>query len=99
MHRTIPATTLSAVAAACAFPSSVVSEAIAAGRQGDSSAAPASVAESQGQGNVLSVTVGQPAGLSTASVKLSEGDRKPIGIVYIRTANRIISGLIDVPDS
>ncbi len=83
------------------LPGSVVAQAIAAGRSrsrsGDEAEAPApaSQVESQGRPNVLSVTVGQPAGLSTASVKLE--DSLPKSIVYVRTANRIIAGEVDVP--
>ncbi|KDN53073.1 DUF453-domain-containing protein [Tilletiaria anomala UBC 951] len=98
VHRTIPATTLSAVAAASAFVGSVVDEAIALGRLISASPAPASQAKSQGKKDVQSVTVGQPAGLSTASVTLGMAG-EPVGIVYMRTANRIMHGWVDVPPS
>lgn len=47
---------------------------------------------------MLSLTVGQPAGLSTASVKLSPAG-EPGSIVMTRTANRIMDGHVLVPSA
>ena len=83
-HRSIMATALSAMAVAHAYPGSVVREAAA---QGGAPVPP--------KGDQCTITVGQPAGTSSATVQLS--DDTPISILYTRTARRIIDGLVDVP--
>ncbi len=59
-------------------------------------------------GEILSIRVGQPAGVSEASVRIrpASADEQtkglqsvPESIVYYRTARRIIQGLVDVPPS
>lgn len=95
LHRTVPATCLSALAAARAFPESTIEQSIHA-------------KTTEGQGGILSIRVGQPAGVSEASVKVrpasADEQRRglksvPESIVYYRTARRIIQGLVDVPPS
>lgn len=83
-HRSIMATALSAMAVAGAYPDSIVREAIA---QGGASFA---------QGAQQTITVGQPAGTSSATVQVADG--VPSSIVYVRTARRIMEGLADVPE-
>ncbi|KAJ9475895.1 Methylitaconate delta2-delta3-isomerase [Pseudozyma hubeiensis] len=99
LHRTVPATCLSALAAGRAFPKSTIERAVRAGQ---------SKAQEKGQGQILSIRVGQPAGVSEASVKvrpatdseLEKGvEQVPESIVYYRTARRIIEGFVDVPHS
>ncbi|CBQ71334.1 conserved hypothetical protein [Sporisorium reilianum SRZ2] len=96
LHRTVPATCLSALAAGRAFPLSTIEQAVQAGRQ----------KKDESTGDIVSIRVGQPAGVSEASVKVAsptEADqakgltRIPESIVYYRTARRIIEGFVDVP--
>lgn len=95
LHRTVPATCLSALAAARAFPQSTIEQCLQAKPM-------------QGQGEILSIRVGQPAGVSEASVRIRPASANeqtkglpsvPESIVYYRTARRIIQGLVDVPHS
>lgn len=83
IHRTVPATCLSALACARAFPRSTVQQNARPTRE---------------QGQIRSITVGQPAGLSSASIRVAD-DGVPQSIVYYRTARRIIQGLVDLPPS
>lgn len=98
LHRTVPATCLSALAAGRAFAQSTIEQAVrASGR------------EVKGEeGGIVSIRVGQPAGVSEASVKVrpATGDEQekgfesiPESIVYVRTARRIVEGFVDVPHS
>ncbi|SPO30455.1 uncharacterized protein UTRI_06385 [Ustilago trichophora] len=102
LHRTVPATCLSALAAGRAFPRSTIEAAV---RQGLGSKKGQDDAEDRG---IVSIRVGQPAGVSEASVKVREAtdEEKRLGlqtvpesIVYYRTARRIIEGFVDVPHS
>ncbi|TKY87526.1 hypothetical protein EX895_003540 [Sporisorium graminicola] len=99
LHRTVPATCLSALAAGRAFPLSTIEQAVQAGLRQN---------EEASEGGIVSIRVGQPAGVSEASVKVgkpSQADtergltRIPESIVYYRTARRIIEGFVDVPRS
>ncbi|SPO31587.1 uncharacterized protein UTRI_06385_B [Ustilago trichophora] len=103
LHRTVPATCLSALAAARAFPSSTIEAAVQAG-QGLKKKSKDDAEE----GAIVSIRVGQPAGVSEASVKVRETtdeekrsglEKVPESIVYYRTARRIIEGFVDVPHS
>jgi hypothetical protein len=108
LHRTVPATTLSALAAARCFENSTVSEQIAKHPSAPShqpyipeaTATAINEALSAATGlqsnRVRAITVGQPAGLSTASI-LTDEHQRPSSVVMMRTAKRIISGSIDVP--
>ncbi|KDQ11006.1 hypothetical protein BOTBODRAFT_163318 [Botryobasidium botryosum FD-172 SS1] len=93
IHRTVPATTLSALAVGAAYPNSVIAEAI--------SASPRRSRDSPGHadGNMVSVVVGQPAGTSAASAKLTtvSGEQRPTSINYLRTARRLFQGQVLVP--
>jgi len=93
IHRTVPATTLSALAVGAAFPNSVVADAIAA-----SPRKPHDVSSAGGR-DVVSIVVGQPAGISTASVTMTNvhGERRPTSITYLRTARRLFQGQVLVP--
>ncbi|SJX66361.1 uncharacterized protein (C-terminal fragment), partial [Sporisorium reilianum f. sp. reilianum] len=73
-----------------------IEQAVQAGRQ----------RKDESTGDIVSIRVGQPAGVSEASVKVglpTEADqakgltRIPESIVYHRTARRIIEGFVDVP--
>ncbi|SPO37463.1 uncharacterized protein PSFLO_02937 [Pseudozyma flocculosa] len=92
VHRTVPATCLSALACGRAFADSTIEQAV---RQ--SSCGPAAAEDEEG---IRSISVGQPAGVSSASIRLVKADgggEVPESIVYYRTARRIIKGSIDVP--
>ncbi|PWY97921.1 DUF453-domain-containing protein [Testicularia cyperi] len=100
IHRTVPATCLSALASGRAFPNSTIEQAV---RQAAPRAPEANKAK-----DIISITVGQPAGLSEASIKVRPATEMeaqqgftqiPESIVYMRTARRIIDGLVDVPRS
>ncbi|KAN0064779.1 hypothetical protein ACQY0O_001836 [Thecaphora frezii] len=94
VHRTVPATCLSALACGRAFADSMIEQTI---RQSTSSPPPPN---EDGGADIKTIVVGQPAGLSSASVRLlgtGEGKQVPESIVYYRTARRIIRGSIDVP--
>ncbi|CDU24306.1 uncharacterized protein SPSC_03377 [Sporisorium scitamineum] len=97
LHRTIPATCLSALAAGRAFPLSTIEQAVQAGTHHKQEAS---------KGDIVSIRVGQPAGVSEASVKVNPATqadgakgltRLPESIVYYRTARRIIEGFVHVP--
>lgn len=103
LHRTVPATCLSALAVGRALPQSTIELALQAG-MGESRVK----RERDGEEGILSIRVGQPAGVSEASVKVrpaTPGERAkallqvPESIVYYRTARRIIEGWVDVPHS
>ena len=100
LHTTVPATCLSALAAGRAFKESTIEQAVREGYAGEKGEG--------GNGDMLSIKVGQPAGVSEASVKVREPteeekgrglERIPESIVYYRTARRIIDGFVDVPHS
>ena len=101
LHRTVPATCLSALAAGRAFPGSTIEAAVQAGWKGTKG-------EEGEEDGVVSIRVGQPAGVSEASVKVRPATKEeqargllkvPESIVYYRTARRIIEGYVDVPPS
>jgi len=79
-HRTVPATMLSALAAASTLPGSVVWNAC------QQSMIPQTNVKSS-----RSIIVGQPAGLSRANVALNP-DGNPESVKYIRTARRLFRG-------
>ncbi|UZJ57513.1 hypothetical protein CBS101457_006833 [Exobasidium rhododendri] len=95
LHRTIPATTLSALAASLAFPNSIVSQVVS---KTPSRQTLKTLEEAGGAGNLRAITVGQPAGCSSASVAIS-AKGLPTSIVMLRTARRIMQGLLDIPSS
>ncbi|PWN99078.1 hypothetical protein FA09DRAFT_359686 [Tilletiopsis washingtonensis] len=107
VHRTVPATTLSAAAAAHAYRDSVVSRVVAQGGSepcAASRAATEMASAGEAPGKVCSLTVGQPAGLSSASVLLSPtagpgGESSPASVLMLRTARRIMHGHVLVPRS
>lgn len=97
LHRTVPATCLSALAVGRALPGSTIEQAVQAGGK----------AKGEDDG-IVTIRVGQPAGVSEASVKVRSAtskeeasglNRVPESIVYYRTARRIIEGWVDVPHS
>ncbi|KAK0553038.1 hypothetical protein OC846_002654 [Tilletia horrida] len=90
-HRTVPATTLSALAAGSAYPQSTISEAIRA-------SPPRSSAESDT--SISTLTVGHCAGTASASVRVvADNGEEPVpeAIIYTRTARRIMHGWVDLP--
>ncbi|PWN39480.1 hypothetical protein IE81DRAFT_335595 [Ceraceosorus guamensis] len=107
VHRTVPATTLSAATAALCYDDSVISRAFRASggqispssSQATRTASPPSTSTSLHSPDIISLTVGQPAGLSTASAKRSasrsnQKRSEPTAIVMTRTARRIMQGNI-----
>ena len=95
VHRSVPATTLSALAVCTAYPDSVVGRALARGGARDSPCQTSADAARSGE-HLGAITVGHPAGTATAMVQMSQrGD--PQAIVYERTARRIMDGYVDVP--
>ena len=92
-HRSIMATALSALSVGAAYPESIIGEALA---QGGAATSPcASTKKAVLNDAQRAITVGQPAGTSTATVELKNGT--PTSIVYDRTARRIIEGNLDIP--
>lgn len=104
LHRTIPATTLSALAAAQCFPDSIVSHVVAQARQSRQDvpvpSTQAAIDELSRNGalpsRIRAITVGQPAGPSTASVQTTV-DGAPESIVMLRTARCIFMGTYPTP--
>ncbi len=76
LHRTVPATCLSALAAGRAFSQSTIEQAVRAGGR-----------EVKGEeGGIVSIRVGQPAGVSEASVKVrpaSEGEQERVSRAFL----------------
>lgn len=91
IHRTVPATTLSALATAAAIPGTIIREASSAH----------SHAQSPAVGDVISLTIAHPAGTASASVKVGQVDGiiRPEAIVYMRTARLLFSGQVAVPET
>ncbi|CCF49004.1 hypothetical protein NDA14_006219 [Ustilago hordei] len=110
LHRTVPATCLSALAVGRALRESTIEKAVQAGASGASGASGVRGKKGeaeQGEG-ILSITVGQPAGVSEASVKTRAATQQdkskglqvvPESIVYYRTARRIMDGCVDLAHS
>ncbi|KAG9126034.1 hypothetical protein FRC07_005152 [Ceratobasidium sp. 392] len=91
IHRTVPATTLSALASAAAIQGTIVQSV-------SSSHAHAKTAD---VGDVVSLTVAHPAGTASASVKVGQVDGvvRPEAIVYTRTARLLFEGNVAIPES
>lgn len=91
IHRTVPATTLSALASAAAIPGTLVQV---------TSSLPAH-RNIPSVGDVVSLTVAHPAGTAAASVKIGNvgGDVRPEAIVYTRTARLLFVGSVAIPES
>lgn len=81
----MPATTLAALAASTCFVNSVIVENII-------DAFPCEATQAGMQDNIRGITVGQPAGCSTAMVKVT--DDLPTSILMTRTARLIMEGSI-----
>lgn len=101
LHRTIPATTLSALVASLCFQASITSGLIRSQKLSQTTIKEiqqASSSSSAGDASDLlrAVTVGQPAGLSSASVQ-RDGNGFPKAIVMLRTARQIMQGQVLVP--
>ncbi|CAE7216768.1 unnamed protein product, partial [Rhizoctonia solani] len=91
IHRTVPATTLSALASAAAIPGTIVQSL---------SGSPAH-ARTPNTGDVVSLTIAHPAGTASASVKIGNVDRitRPEAIVYTRTARLLFAGSVAIPEN
>ncbi|KAG9104264.1 hypothetical protein FRC06_004013 [Ceratobasidium sp. 370] len=91
IHRTVPATTLSALASAAAIRGTVVQSVSSSHSHGTAA----------GVGDVVSLTVAHPAGTASASVKVGKVDGivQPEAIVYTRTARLLFQGSVAVPES
>ncbi|CCO31874.1 putative protein yraM [Rhizoctonia solani AG-1 IB] len=88
-HRTVPATTLSALASAAAIPGTIVQ-----------TMSP-SHTRTPNVGDVVPLTIVHPAGTASASVKIGsvDGVVRPEAIVYMRTARLLFAGSVAVPES
>lgn len=94
IHRTVPATTLSALGVALTWPDSLVSQTVAEGNSASSSkAAPAWAAKWPGQ--MQSISVGQPAGVSSTCISLRDG--LPAAVLMQRTSRTIMEGNVLIP--
>lgn len=94
IHRTVPATTLSALGVALTWPDSLVSQIVAEGDSASSSkAAPDWAAKWPGQ--MQSISVGQPAGVSATCISLQDG--LPAAILMQRTSRTIMEGNVLIP--
>ncbi|KAG8742272.1 hypothetical protein FRC10_001759, partial [Ceratobasidium sp. 414] len=91
IHRTVPATTLSALASAAAIRGTVIQSVSGSHSSG----------KVAGVGDVVSLTVAHPAGTASASVKVGQvgGAVQPEAIVYTRTARLLFEGSVAVPES
>lgn len=108
-HRTVPATTLSAIGVASAMPDSLVSEVIAKG-QGRTAqvntgippwieASAGNSKQSQSAATVSSVSVGQPAGVSSTCFRTPAKSQMPEAILMDRTARLLMDGDVWFPAS
>ncbi|GAB1519760.1 hypothetical protein RhiTH_002829 [Rhizoctonia solani] len=91
IHRTVPATTLSALASAVAIPGTIV----------QSVSSSPTHAHAANIGDVVSLTIAHPAGTASASVKIGniDGVTRPEAIVYTRTARLLFAGSVAVPEN
>ncbi|WFD36121.1 hypothetical protein MCUN1_002992 [Malassezia cuniculi] len=92
VHRSVPATTLAALAASMAYPDSVIGEAL---RSGGAHETPSAASTALAGPSTRAITVGHPAGAASASVALKDGS--PAALLYTRTARRIMQGLVEIP--
>ncbi|PWN34643.1 DUF453-domain-containing protein, partial [Meira miltonrushii] len=93
LHRTVPATTLSATAAAKCHGNTIVAELIKKEYQGDRTIPE----NTQSFKNHNMVTVGQPAGLTSTCVEVNEETKEPKAVFDVRSARQIMYGGITVP--
>lgn len=95
-HRTVPATTLSAIGVASAMPGSLVSEVIAKGRASSSrvnaTIPPWISASTAPNSKNLMVSVGQPAGISSTAFRVTADSPRPTAILMDRTARLLMDG-------
>lgn len=98
-HRTVPATTLSALGVAASNEETVVYEAIAKGGAATSKPTPqwALASKTSDDDSFTSVSVGQPAGVSSTCVRTPLGSTLPDAIVMERTARILMDGQVWVP--
>lgn len=101
-HRTIPATTLSALGAASALGNTVVSDVVKEGGASINTPPPAwALASAPSVGHqVVSFSVGQPAGISSTCLRMSN-DASPVpeAILMERTARQLMDGDVPIPES
>jgi hypothetical protein len=101
-HRTIPATTLSALGAASALGNTVVSDVVKEGGASINTPPPAwALASAPSIGHqIASFSVGQPAGISSTCLRMSK-DPSPVpeAILMERTARQLMDGDILIPES
>ncbi|CAO1629226.1 unnamed protein product [Sympodiomycopsis kandeliae] len=102
-HRTVPATTLSALGVASAFTGSLVSDVIARGQDASTKTAKpiapwvAASAGSDTSAKVSCISVGQPAGISSTYFRIPSGSQSPDAIIMERTARLLMDGEIQFP--
>ncbi|PWN23861.1 DUF453-domain-containing protein, partial [Microstroma glucosiphilum] len=101
-HRTIPATTLSALGAASALGDTVVSDVVKEGGASINTPPPPwalATAPTAGQ-QIVSFSVGQPAGVSSTCLRMS-ADASPVpeAILMERTARQLMDGDVPIPES
>lgn len=100
LHRTVPATTLSATAAAKCHENTVVADLIRRNRDSRDRQIPESTAQlsnlisqaTQIDSNHHMVTVGQPAGVTSTCVKMNEKTGEPEKVFDVRSARQIMYG-------
>ncbi|MCO5549741.1 hypothetical protein L7F22_003214 [Adiantum nelumboides] len=104
LHRTVPATTLSATAAAKCHEKTIVAELVRKEYQGGRKVPENTQSLSNQISRILSingnhnmVTVGQPAGLTSTCVEVNEKTKEPMAVFDVRSARQIMYGNITVP--
>lgn len=98
-HRTIPATTLSALGVASGFRGSIVSQTFKAGTEDNTPPTPewAKDLNAGSRSLIRSLRVGQPAGVSSTCIRVPAGAAQPDAILMERTAKLIMNGDVSVP--
>lgn len=104
LHRTVPATTLSATAAAKCHANTIVAELIRKEYQGGRPIPENTKSLSEQISRIVPIsekhnmiTVGQPAGLTSTCVEVDEESKEPKAVFDVRSARQIMYGGITVP--
>ena len=91
VHRSVPATTLAALAASMSYPDSLIGDTL---RLGGAHESPSAATSALVSASTRAITVGHPAGAASASVALKNDT--PAALLYTRTARRIMQGMVEV---
>lgn len=104
LHRTIPATTLSATATAKCHGNTIVSELIQKQYRGSREIPENTRSLSKQISRIISkeaeshiITVGQPAGVTSTCVRVNKETKEPMAVYDVRSARQIMYGNITVP--